>query len=327
MGQFRYLFYQGTNVFFLLSGLAIGTSLIQRNSFPKIQWLSWWQIRLLRLYPLWLLVLLIAMIAYALNFSFMNLNFGAVNPISDFLLHGLMLHVYSAPSYYSINIAWWFQGIIVQCYLLTPLFVYLTRSKTSTTLLIGIALLSWLSLNIVLRFSFNTNYELLRLYLGQASFGWLWYMVGIVCTLRYSASLNNDSTFSTKWSVPIFFISLFYISGYHIFLSQISMSDWLAFIFSFLASAAMVFIIIFMSHWLYVTLSAKNGIRFIPLSMVWVGSLSYAAYLSHMFFTPVLVLPVPWLMRIAAYFAVVLIASYVLTRTENKIRFLLEKPL
>jgi len=46
-----------------------------------------------------------------------------------------------------------------------------------------------------------------------------------------------------------------------------------------------------------------------------------------MFFTPVLVLPVPWLMRIAAYFAVVLIASYVLTRTENKIRFLLEKPL
>ena len=104
------------------------------------------------------------------------------------------------------------------------------------------------------------------------------------------------------------------------------MSDWLAFIFSFLASAAMVFIIIFMSRWLYVSLSAKNGIRFIPLSMVWLGSLSYAAYLSHMFFTPVLALPLPWLMRIAAYFAVVLVASYLLTITENKIRFLLEKP-
>ncbi len=183
MGQFRYLFYQGTNVFFLLSGLAIGTSLIKPDSSLSIVWLSWWQKRLLRLYPLWLLVLLVALIAYVLNISFINLNLGSVNPFTDFLLHLLMLLVYSDSTYYSINIAWWFQGIIVQCYLLTPLFVYLTRSKISTTLLIGIALLSWLSLNIVLRFSFNTNYELLRLYLGQASFGWLWYMLGVFCAL------------------------------------------------------------------------------------------------------------------------------------------------
>jgi len=327
MGQFRYLFYQGTNVFFLLSGLAIGTALIKLESSLSIEWLIWGKRRLFRLYPLWLLVLVIAVIAYALKFSFINLNLSAENPFTDFLLHLLMLHVYSSQTYYSINIAWWFQGIIVQCYLLTPLFVYLTRSKTSTALLIGIALLLWLTLNIVLRFTWNADNELLRLYLGQASCGWFWYMVGIVCALRYPSPFNNDSTFLTKWSVPIFFISLFYIADYHIFLSKTSMSDWLAFILSFLASAAMVFIIIYMSRWLYVTLSAKNGIRFIPLSMVWMGSLSYAAYLSHMFFTPVLVLPVPWLMRIAAYFAVVLVASYLLTSTENKIRFLLKKPI
>jgi len=183
MGQFRYLFYQGTNVFFLLSGLAIGISLIKRDNLMSIKWLAWWKRRLFRLYRLWLLVLLIALIAYALNISFINLNLGSVNPFADFLLHILMLHVYSAPAYYSINIAWWFQGIIVQCYLLTPLFVYLTRSKISTTLLIGIALLSWLTLNIVIRFSFNTDNELLRLYLGQASFGWLWYMLGVFCAL------------------------------------------------------------------------------------------------------------------------------------------------
>ena len=131
MGQFRYLFYQGTNVFFLLSGLAIGTSLIKRDSSLSIKWLNWGKRRLFRLYPLWLLVLVIAVIAYALKFSFINLNLSAVNPFTDFLLHLLMLHVYSSQTYYSINIAWWFQGIIIQCYLLTPLFVHLTRSKIS----------------------------------------------------------------------------------------------------------------------------------------------------------------------------------------------------
>ena len=72
MGQFRYLFYQGTNVFFLLSGLAIGISLIKRDNLLSIKWLAWWKNRLFRLYPLWLLVLLIALIAYALNISFIN---------------------------------------------------------------------------------------------------------------------------------------------------------------------------------------------------------------------------------------------------------------
>ena len=282
---------------------------------------------MLRLYPLWLLVLFIALFAYTLNFSFINLNFGSVNPFADFLLHILMLHVYSSSTYYSINIAWWFQGIIVQCYLLTPLFVYLTRSKISTALLIGIALLCWLALNIALRFSFNSDNELLRLYLGQASFGWLWYMIGLIYALRYSASFSNDGTFSNRWTAPLFFLTLLYLAGFHIFLSKASMSDWLAFISSFLTSAAMVFIIIIMSRWLYFSLSVKNGIRRIPLSMVWMGSLSYAAYLSHMFFTSVLLLPLPWLIRIAAYFAVVLVASYLLTITENKIRISLEKPI
>ena len=323
MGKLRYLFYEGTNVFFAISGYVIAKSLIRKNFIPGVAWWAWWQRRLLRLYPLWLIVLLIAFIAYIFNITWIHLSVRPINTFVDFVLHAFMLHVYSSSTYYSINIAWWFQGIIMQCYLLTPLFYCLVRSRASGVSLILIGWGTYAVANVLLR-GIPQSSDLLFMYLGQATFGWLWYLIGMIYAARESGTIFTSSK-NLKLTLPLLIACILYVVCFHYILAEFETIGSRTFVFGAIKSISIVYIIITISQWLTEFFDSKKIVKYIPSSLAWFGSCSYAAYLTHMFFIPILALPLPWLLRIAVYFSTVLLASYVLTLTENRLKLFLEK--
>jgi peptidoglycan/LPS O-acetylase OafA/YrhL len=324
MGKLRYIFYEGTNVFFAISGYVIATSLMRQNFMPGGDWWAWWKRRLLRLCPLWLIVLLIAFIAFILNISWINLNVSSINRFVDLILHAFMLHVYSSSTYYSINIAWWFQGIIMQCYLLTPLFYYLVRSRVSTVSLVLIAWGSYVGANVLLK-GISQSSNLISMYLLQATFGWFWYLMGMLYATRSAGRILVSSKNILKLSLPLFLACILYLIGCpHLSLWFETFSSTI-FVFRILNSASIIYIAIMVSQCITEILDSKKIVKHILSSLVWFGSCSYAAYLTHMYFIPILALPLPWLLRIAAYFSTVLLASYVLKLTENNMRWFLEK--
>lgn len=318
MGKLRYIFYEGTNVFFALSGYVIALSLMKKTIIQKVDWLRWGGNRLLRLYPLWLIVLFIALLANIFNIGWINLNMSSSNTVIDFVSHVFLLHVFSSSTYYSINIAWWFQGIILQCYLFTPLFFYLVSSKSSGFPLVLTCWSLFIGANLFFRI-FAPDNKLLMMYIGQAAAGWLWYLMGMIYALKYSTNSSTNQK-TLHFSFSIFIISVAYAVVYF---SSAKINS-LGFILAVLNTIAVVCIIIMMSQF-FALLSNKNGIlKQIPLTFSWLGSFSYSAYLIHMFFIPILVLPLPWLLRIASYFFTVFLASYLLTHTENKLKVLLK---
>lgn len=322
MGKFRYIFYEGTNAFFAISGYVIATSLMRQNFISRGDWLSWWKRRLLRLYPLWLIVLFISFICFILNITWISLGISSINTIVDFILHAFMLHVYSSSTYYSINIAWWFQGIIIQCYLMTPLLYFIVRSRYSGISLVLISWATYIGANVILR-SIPQSSNLLVIYLGQAAFGWLWYLMGMIYASRESGTFFISSK-SLKWALPLLIACVLYIFCFHSILSALETIGAKKIVFSVLASVSTVYIIITLSQWLTEFYDTKKILKYIPSSLAWFGSCSYPAYLTHMFFVPILALPTSWFLRVAAYFTTVLIVSYVLTLTEKKMKWFLE---
>jgi peptidoglycan/LPS O-acetylase OafA/YrhL len=162
------------------------------------------------------------------------------------------------------------------------------------------------------------------MYLGQAAFGWLWYLMGMLYATR-GAKTIFASPKNLMVALPLVIACILYVVFFHHFLAEFQIIDSKIFFFHVLKSVSIVYIIITMSRLLTEFFDSKNITKYIPSSLAWLGSFSYAVYLTHMFFIPILTLPVPWLLRITAYFSTVLLVSYVLTHTENRLKWFLEK--
>lgn len=318
LGELRYTFYEGTNVFFAISGYVVALSLIKKNVFQTGDWFLWWKQRLIRLYPLWLIVLWIAFIAYSFNLRWIDINVSSSNTFNDFILHVFMLHVFSSSSYYSINIAWWFQGIIVQCYLLTPLFYLFIRSKSSVLRIVVLCWFLFVLANIFFK-TFAPHNKLLIMFISQACGGWLWYLMGMIYALKGSNIILANRN-CTKLSLFLFITCVFYIVLNYYVLSNITSTGA---IFNALNSIAVVFLIITISQFLALLINTDVIIKYVSSFLSWLGSLSYPAYLSHMFLVSILMLPLPWLFRIALYFFTVFLVSYFLANAENRLKVLL----
>ena len=108
----RIISYEGVNTFFLVSGLGISMSLLNKNN--EINWLEWWKKRFIKIIPLYWFVLVLTLLAFIIGIPLMITPTN--NYVMDFVLHFLLLNDLFSQTYYSINVAWWFLPMIVICY-------------------------------------------------------------------------------------------------------------------------------------------------------------------------------------------------------------------
>jgi peptidoglycan/LPS O-acetylase OafA/YrhL len=127
-------------LFFLISGFSIHLSWcknkIKNGTNKNIEFIPFWKKRLLRLYPTYLIALLIYAVAELVIGKMVFNQFF----IWDFVSHLLMIHNADAQTVYSINGSFWTLAVEEQLYLAYFLFIWL-RIKYGWKVVIPVALL------------------------------------------------------------------------------------------------------------------------------------------------------------------------------------------
>jgi peptidoglycan/LPS O-acetylase OafA/YrhL len=120
---------EGVDIFLMLSGFGLTLSMYDES------FLSFFKRRLLKLVPsYWLSLLIVVFLSHFLAKD-------TVHGIKDILYHVLFLHIFSPKYLFSINMSWWFMGIIFPLYALFYLLKPLIKKGLSGLIfIIGISL-------------------------------------------------------------------------------------------------------------------------------------------------------------------------------------------
>ncbi|MGA9377862.1 MAG: acyltransferase, partial [Phormidium sp.] len=127
--------YAAVDIFFVMAGFNTSYALAaiaKKNQLTEIttNWISWLQKRLLRLYPTYILAVLVTLLLYSL---FSNIPFKS---IADGIL--IFLGVASYKTFRVFNPGFWFFFVILQAYLVTPLIFKACQNNPTKILILGI---------------------------------------------------------------------------------------------------------------------------------------------------------------------------------------------
>ncbi|MEH1902277.1 MAG: acyltransferase [Nostoc sp.] len=125
--------YAAVDIFFLMAGLNTSYALIsklQKNQIVpiKINWRLWLIKRLYRIYPAYILAVILSCLLYLFTNSKINLNL-------NFFLSFIGI---AGIKFQSINPGFWFFTVILEAYLLTPLIFSFSHNKPNKILFLGI---------------------------------------------------------------------------------------------------------------------------------------------------------------------------------------------
>jgi len=95
----------------------------------------------MRILPLYWFVLFAIVIIYRFQLLPLRVFHGTGSLLLDLVLHVFMIHVFVRDAFYSIDIAWWFVGVIFYFYLAYPL-IFTLYHKFEKKILVFISLLS-----------------------------------------------------------------------------------------------------------------------------------------------------------------------------------------
>ncbi|MFB2896795.1 acyltransferase family protein [Aerosakkonemataceae cyanobacterium BLCC-F50] len=129
--------YAAVDIFFVMAGFNTSYALAmsaKKNQLSQIttNWISWLQKRLLRLYPTYILAVLVTLLVYSL---FGNIH---IKSIADGIL--IFLGVASYKIFREFNPGFWFFFVILQAYLVTPLIFKVCQNNPTIILILGIGL-------------------------------------------------------------------------------------------------------------------------------------------------------------------------------------------
>ncbi|OUL36617.1 hypothetical protein BV372_06545 [Nostoc sp. T09] len=126
--------YAAVDIFFVMAGFNTSYSLISKlikfqSQDIKINWRSWLTKRLLRIYPAYLLSVILSCLLYYL---FSNLK---IKSYTNFILTCLGL---AGIKFQAINPGFWFFTVILEAYIFTPLIFLICRNQTKRILWLGL---------------------------------------------------------------------------------------------------------------------------------------------------------------------------------------------
>lgn len=305
---FLKLTYQGVHAFFLVSGLGLAYSLLNRETtaMPPRFWLSWFRRRLVRIIPLYWMVLFLSILVYIFKFKFLLVGTGTSSMLKDVFLHAFMLHIFIPEAYFSINIAWWFVGVIFYFYLIFPLLFTLLYRLRSTKLI----------------FIFLPALVVAAFYLlpikSQVTISFLFFTAG--ASLAFWVDKIRDLKIFQSLKFQLFFIALFFLislSGVLIMVRPYVYKDTA---FSLPYDVGYLLLSLFSVALIY---SLSMGIvfagRFRPLEypgkiLAWIGLYSYAIFLVHWgFIRPIFLRFDNFGVALLSYSALVIFLSVILT--------------
>lgn len=302
---FRTLSYRGVPAFFLASGLGLTYSIIN-NGEIKLSlrtWVSWIRRRLVRIFPLYWLILFITLVVYVSGLPLLRVVPDSSAPWADFVIHVFMLHVYIDRSYFSINVAWWFVGVIFYFYLIFPVLFKLLRRPGVGTVIFVLMIAGIL----IARAAVPDK--------SQVITSLMFFIIGI-----YMAFLRSRSRVGKR---PAFFVLAFFISAFISVImlhATVSPLDTLRlpynmhvvlFSISFVAALYMFSInVIFLSKWRPIDCFGKT--------MSWFGTHAYAIFLIHWALIFPIISNIPnRFAGIACYLIILSVVSYILTRLDR----------
>lgn len=323
MGKYRSVFYHGVDIFFLISGLGLTLSALTKSKVgDKYQFrASWFKRRLLRIYPLYFIALTIAFFAYYFDLNPIIISSTTSNVYLDFFLHALLLHVYNIDTYFSLNIAWWFIGILLQFYLLFPLlYKILNKYESSLMLIIGSVIsVSFLFGIKILLPTFDVANKLIDIYLSQVLTGLFFFFQGMILAKiifldNYEVSPKTQIIILAICVSMILLIPLFPSVHYEFLSYSLNIIVGLSF-------AAFIYIISFRLYRLFSQMRHTN--KLIDL-LNGFGISSYAIYLTHMFMVSILGVSKSSFIRTTIYLLVVLAVGHYLTKIDLKLKSILK---
>ncbi|MDZ8052179.1 MAG: acyltransferase family protein [Aulosira sp. ZfuVER01] len=126
--------YAAVDIFFVMAGFNTSYSLFSKliksksNDF-KINWRSWLTKRLLRIYPAYILAVILSCLLYYLFSTF------KIKSSTNFILTCLGI---AGIKFQAINPGFWFFTVILEAYIFTPLIFYICRNRPKKILWLGL---------------------------------------------------------------------------------------------------------------------------------------------------------------------------------------------
>ncbi|MHC5730105.1 MAG: acyltransferase family protein, partial [Nostoc sp.] len=121
--------YAAVDIFFLMAGFNTSYALQKNQITPiKINWKSWLIKRLYRIYPAYILAIILTCLLYVFANIKINLNL-------NFLLSFIGI---AGIRFQSINPGFWFFTVILEAYLLTPLIFRFCQEQPNKILVLGL---------------------------------------------------------------------------------------------------------------------------------------------------------------------------------------------
>ncbi len=272
---FRTSSYQGVHAFFLASGLGLTYSLINKGKLELTVrfWSSWFKRRFLRLIPLYWLVLFLTAFIFKFHLNILKVSSNISSPLIDIILHAFMLHVFIDKTFFSLNAAWWFVGVISFFYLFFPVvFSILYRFRTSVFVFVLVPV-SALILFFILPLSRQVAVSMLFFTAGIC----LAFLIRKIRDLRLTPSLYTQSLLlglSFLFSLIGVFVTAYSLLHPSVFFSLPSDLDYVLFSSFFVTAIyALSMAVILFNKYLIVSRLEKF--------LAWFGVYSYAVFLIH----------------------------------------------
>jgi peptidoglycan/LPS O-acetylase OafA/YrhL len=138
--------YTGVDLFFVISGYAMTMTWQRQRSIGFARTMSFWLARLLRIYPAYLVAMLLWVIMARAGI--------APKPTAtyDVVMHTLMLHTLDPSTFFSVSGVFWTLAVEVHFYLLFPLLIMLSRQLRFAVVLLALLLDLALTLGFAGRF-------------------------------------------------------------------------------------------------------------------------------------------------------------------------------
>lgn len=250
--------WMGVPIFFVISGFCIHTS------FRKLpNWHSFYRRRFFRIYPPYLVALLI----FAFICPVSKIDFVNPGALWQFGSHLLLVHNYSAETFFGINPSFWSIAVEVQLYLLYPFLLWIVRriGWRNSLLLIGGLEFGLRMLDGLLLTYFGEN--LPRTISGSPFFYWLSWVLGAWLADRFETQGNSQVP---RWMLR---------AEIWLFLGVVS------YVLKPLSSLPFLFFAMMTTSWLAQRLisNGRNHFEFLGIGnhLKNVGLWSYSIYLLH----------------------------------------------
>ncbi|MEE8574666.1 MAG: acyltransferase, partial [Thermodesulfobacteriota bacterium] len=305
--------YQGVNGFFLASGLGLTVSMLYRPSTGSSVkfWIRWLVRRLIRLIPLYWFALLVAFICYISGLRIFAVIVNTDKPFLDFILHFFFLHIFSNSTYFSINIAWWFIGVIFFFYLIFPIVYRVIDNQKSKSVAFAVLVVISILLG---RAGLLPN---------QVVESIIFFLIGIYAALMAGYIITSPGALFYAF---IFVLSSLYTIAIFYFAVHLRTSVFIYKLQILIVLAPYVFVLTFLSLSLFLSSINARPLLIISSILKRFSQQSYAIFLIHWaLIYPVFFLFSSFALAIIVYFFLIVFLSLLLTRADMAVSGILTR--